>query len=967
MGVAKNVVLAAILAGASLGVCAAENLVLRGDFSESGRNLAPECRAEAGRVSLHVEDRTWNHCGKCEVTEGVPDREHEGCVVHAANVLVGFATPNCGFAVTPETRYDVAFDAKSLGAEMSIAADVVFWTGDSYWKDRTTVKSVVPGGVKATGEWRTFRGSFRAPQGARRAALRLAVWSSTKWPGLRQYKPGDAFLFDNVRVVVSRKNIVGADEVPATAVAVRKTIAEGDEFDDFVSNKDGRTPAAARTRVSVAAEAEALLFTVAAEVPGQVVLGKADAVWSGDTIEILVEGVDSSRTRTHVAFNNAGAKYTNAGPGGANGDWDVDVAVVDGGWTARARLPFSFLGIKKLPDELGINVGRARAKERTFDCWSPGQSFHDPASFGRIVFDGYSAALRREFGVDMQIADRAAFESAWAKCEADRQARKLARFKESKMSVAPVSTLSDWSIPFLPEEIFDPPSNIVLKAAVNEIRALPIAVANLSDRVEDYRVVLETDDDALAGQWGLRGFPQTQIVARKGLRFRDVSGDSPSIRFDPLARMDDVGSVTVPPREAGLVWYDFDCSGVKPGVYGGRLRVIPLCEDGKLTRLPNKPAYKGKAQTIPVSLEVVAAEIPRRAAAPAQYFLAAPSQAVFDMAFNIGAEGFQLHSWAFAFERDADGNLDLERPKDVVHGISKKIAQHEEWAARHGFAPEFVVCYSAMDACAGLYGCAKDDEKFRRVWPQYVRGVKKTMNAAGVPDSRYIIEVRDEPRPETLGKVLEAHRQAKEACPTVRLMMLLAAWKPTVAQMREFIPFSDRWDLWRGGYFAPGYRDFVKELQSAGKEVRAYSCDTSVRLPLLQYYRHHAWHAERHALDGVDMYQLFDHIHGGKFGHRDFQTLPYGGLMYGSFGEPAPSLRYMALREGFTDCKMLAALKARRDLADDPEVAEFLRTAALEVVDRRPNDAGLPDRMRDRARELLVRRARPAENGAHMR
>ena len=34
---------------------------------------------------------------------------------------------------------------------------------------------------------------------------------------------------------------------------------------------------------------------------------------------------------------------------------------------------------------------------------------------------------------------------------------------------------------------------------------------------------------------------------------------------------------------------------------------------------------------------------------------------------------------------------------------------------------------------------------------------------------------------------------------------------------------------------------------------------------------------------------------------------------------------------------------------------EFLKSAALEVIDRRPNDAGLPDRMRDRARELLVR------------
>ena len=37
------------------------------------------------------------------------------------------------------------------------------------------------------------------------------------------------------------------------------------------------------------------------------------------------------------------------------------------------------------------------------------------------------------------------------------------------------------------------------------------------------------------------------------------------------------------------------------------------------------------------------------------------------------------------------------------------------------------------------------------------------------------------------------------------------------------------------------------------------------------------------------------------------------------------------------------------------EGAAFLQSAAIEVIDRNPNDSALPDRMRNHARELLCR------------
>jgi hypothetical protein len=103
------------------------------------------------------------------------------------------------------------------------------------------------------------------------------------------------------------------------------------------------------------------------------------------------------------------------------------------------------------------------------------------------------------------------------------------------------------------------------------------------------------------------------------------------------------------------------------------------------------------------------------------------------------------------------------------------------------------------------------------------------------------------------------------------------------------------------------------------------------------------------------MYQLTDHIAGGSFGSKDFKSIPYSGLFYRSFGVPVPSLRFMALREGFTDCKVLAALREKQLRSPDPEIAAFLKSVAVDVMDKHANDAVFPERMRDKARALLLK------------
>ena len=931
----------------------AQNLVQNGDFTNASSDLSPVCYPESGGVSIFTEDRTWNKCGMCKVTRSYPDKSKEGSVTHSATVVVGLDKDRRGFAVEPGVRYEVAFDVRGLDEAMKIHCDALCWKGDDYWKDRVPVKDVIKGGISAEKEWRTFKGSFRVPEGAYRAAVRLWITSSSRWK-THQFKIGDAFLFDNVKVTRSRNNVdlSGGDAVSDIPVVMRKTVTVGEPFSDFVSMKDGTVPDNVRMTVMAQKGAQELCLDLTAEDDQGCAEGLPEKVWSGDTIEIVLERKDGACSRTHIAFNNAGAKYTNAGEDRGNGDWRLHVEKKDGRyWHAKVSLPFSFLGISGEENELGVNVGRARAKARTFDCWSRGASFHDPQNFGRLLFVPYADELKHRFGIDSKAATRAAFESEWINAERVRLREKMERFRSAKFSFAPVSAISDWSVPYLPSEVFDPPSEICITGAVNEIRALPLAIANFSKRTEDYRVVIETAEKDHIGTWGLSGFPQEQIAARKGVRFKDVDTEDPSIRFDPLVKLDEAGTVTVPSREAGLVWYDFDCTGVRPGTYKGRLRIIPMCEPGVF----RKVGYVGKMLTVPVSLTVVDAEIPTRPGRPSGFFMGVESQAALDMAFQIGTEHFQVHTWSIQYERDKDGNLDLSRPKKRCVDEFENIKNHVAWAAKHGFRPKFHVVYTAMEACKGMY-CGKSREKFLRNWPQYVGGVKKLLNDAGVPDTDYFIEVMDEPKKERMDELLEAHKLAKASYPTVRLAMLLAAWKPTVEKMQEFVPYADVWILWKNGYWADGaYRNFAAGLTKAGKEVYHYSCETSMRVPLLQYYRHHSWFAERHGLAGSYMYQLTDHISGSGFGCKDFKSIPYGGLFYRSFGVPVPSLRFMALREGVTDSKVLAALREKQLRSPDPEVAAFLKSVASDVMDKHANDADFPERMRDKARALLLK------------
>lgn len=947
----KNICIFALSVLAGVG-CLAQNLIPGGDFTEAKeKTIGAWCRSEDGKFSLFNEDLVWNNCCKLEVSTV---RSARGYKTRSAIVGFGQDGKNYGFAVKGGTTYNFSLDLKDGGVK-SASVRVIAWNGDNYWKDRQDVK-VTPAlrGLKLDPSWKTFKGSFRTPADAKRAAVQVSIYSTEEYGG-KLYPDGAHVLIDNIKVEESVHNLGAAPK--DVSVPRRKALATGIEANDFVSLRD-RTPvpAAEMTRLRCTADDAALRFALDFAEPSEVTVGKDGSPWSSDNVEICFGSTADGRLGTRFAVGANGARVRLVdGEAQADAGFSAQVAVRDGGWRTKVVIPYAALGLAGRPADgatFAFNVGRQRRKAHTYQTWSPlQQGFEDYAHYGTLVIGGYGAALKAKYAQDLPNADRSQYETSVAEAEAAALKAKFERFAKQKVSVAPIPVTSDFALPFLPEQIFDPPAEIRLTAAVNEQKALPLAVANLSDRVEDYVFQLECNEKKWTGDFGLNGFPSANISVRRALRMMDVTVENPTLRFDALVDAGQTPNVTVGPKEAGVVWYDFDTRGVKPGTYKGRLRVIPTCERG-LFRQAGKGydniAYEGEMQVIPVTLEVLQVELQVEPPVPSGFFMGAANESAFEVAHQLGAGVFNLSPYAFRYPLDKDGNFDTSDLGSVT--APKLIRDHQAWAAKRGVKVKFLICYSLVHNFRVLYN-SKDDPAVReRLWPQFVLAVKKTMNACGVDDADYWIETYDEPPADDFAGIRWHHAAAKKAAPTVQLEITLGNRKMTVDELRRIGDVTDMWIVWDSYFSEEPYRRLFADERVRGRKVCHYTCSTSMRDGLDAYYRKKTWFGAFHRLDGNYMYQLNDHA--GGLGARDFKTTTYGGFLRFNFGEAVPSVRTMAWREGVVDFKYVA--KYLELAGGTPEANAFVDRLVRRVMVDNRHDPAEADRARaELAREIL--------------
>ena len=525
-----------------------------------------------------------------------------------------------------------------------------------------------------------------------------------------------------------------------------------------------------------------------------------------------------------------------------------------------------------------------------------------------------------------------------------------------KVAVAPISPVAEMAVPFFPEELIDAPSEIRLRAAVNEQKPLPLAIANLTDKTAHYRVILETvpEGTSASGIWpingafGLKDFPPERITVRQAFPFKETEEEPVTLRLDPLPRINEAGIVSLAAKEAGLVWFDFDTHGVNPGEYRGRIRVIPLGAGAKYEFNGKRRRYDVASDElfVPVTLTVDPIVLSREAARPGHLCAGAETQEEFDLLADVGAEFFKMNIWWFG-------------PGSVTNAdnrVARSVREHRAWAAARGIKPRFFVKYSTFNWSQRVYNPKKLPERKWEVWRKALEYIHATMANAGVPEEDYFVETWDEPCAADLPDMVEAHRIAKGMYPTMRLYMPLCV--RDILKTDFLGALNDTTDLWifldNPAYFSGGLYERIRKVHAAGKPVMHYLCSVGTSLSLSSYYRRHCWRGECYGLDGDFLFQFVDSCRDGTLGGLSFKAKNYGNIVYRSFDTFIPSIHYMAYREGVTDVKYLA--KLREVAGNDPEVKSFLADAARQVIIERPEARDLPAEMRDRARDLILKK-----------
>lgn len=955
----------------------AGNLLQHGSFD--GDFSAAEFRTNGGKFSVFTEELTWNRCGKLEI-----DRvyESDGEKKHSASVWIGADGKLSGFPVKPSTRYRFSLEVRGeVAGDAGVSA--VYWHGDDIWKDYKTVPTSL-GRFTVQKGWTLYKGTFVTPADAKRAALNLQVWESSKHGPLR-YKVGDSILFDNIEVYENALNLgeVGGREdsvvaplwKAANAVITESKLlldghlqesawAEAVEYGGFfLIGQSGA--AGADTSFRLLRDQENLYLGIRCQEPEQVIAGKSEdnkAIWQDDVIEVFFGPVSSDRALSQFVISAGGGRFMGYGNESRlpldYSAWGGKSITGPGFWQAELRLPLRLLSAEgNFPagSMLSFNIARQRRAAKELSSWNPlKESFHEVDHFGKLVFGDFHIALAQLSGKEVQPGVEAEEFVRQLDALAQQQMQeKYAGVADRKFSLAVVSPVSNFAIPFIPDEIFQPAEAIKVRAAVNEWKGVPVALANLTAEAAEYQVILETCGK-YNGEYGLEGFPKSQFTMRQAVRFKDSDKDVGSLRFDPLPEMNQACTVTVLPKEAGLIWLDFDTSGVAPGSYQGRLRVIPLSEPAKWESINGaywERKYTGFMQDIPFTLEVMPIELSRDPAIPMGFFQAADNENCFQLMLQLGTRNIGLSPWSFKFPVE-NGKLLADQSTDALREIDKTVSQHEEWARKYGVRLTYFIGFSAYNAFTQVFGVTRNAELARQLWPQWVKAVDAYMNSLGVESERYVIETWDEPHPDKFPELLESHQLAKAVAPKVRLTLTLGAHILSAAQMTGLADLTDEWTLWSDGYFSRSeHLQLIKQLQQRGVLIRHYTCDTSMRSSLPRRYRRNNWFGEYHQLDGNEMFHFAD-TYGGR-GASDWKVTTGGGIVYKLFAEYLPSIRFMALREGMTDVKYLA--KLRQLAPGNPEVEAFLASAARRVVVDFGHDPKMPDLVRKEAAELLLK------------
>ncbi len=973
MNVKTLFVLAAVPA---LGAMAAN---MMGDPDFNGQALPAEVNQfgspEQGRMSHFEEDLTWNRCVRFEFVTNSVNTKGEVCA--NAGILFGGKKGRPGFPVTGGKKYRYAFELKGTTPQVI----VVQMAWDASGK-KLEQKATPMGLVRLTDkDWTPFRGEVEAPENAARLAIALQIWGcgprykEVCAPG--HYFLADKFLFEEV--------VRGREIWPSRALVVpeKGSVTVG----DFRNFSEVDEPAHYQSRMQVAAEDESLRFSFAFDDGAPVAneteetMAMTSGIWNDDHIELFFKPAVEGGRLVHIAVGAGGARWMSQGDFNLS-SWTAEVKSDTNGWRCRVIIPWKTLGYDKRPPKgsvLRFNAMREKVVGR-------GSSF-DPRSATRIgrgvIYDdslfsyaGREVANEERLGVLLMGEDEKYGDDAtawWYRAERGKEEARLAALEREKFVVAQVPAHTDPNIPYLPPQLFDPQPVFRLRAAVNERAVLSVALVNMTDEMEEYRVTLMAGMAHPSPSYeqpmpllGLRRedgrvIGMDRITFRRGVRFRDSDSPNHGKRYDILAKMNEVSSLPVAPKEGGLLWVQIDCHGLEPGLYKADLVVTPLSSGTQQRSPKHKTLSNGRkaiqifddSKCIPVEFEVLPFALAEPTDMALNGFRTAWSPYQVDFMKKYDFAYYAVTPWFFDIKVNDDGSLAEKTPRSFLLPHLRMLNAEVK---KIGDNPRLMVCYAAYPIFKKFHigkcnpHIVYDTPAYWRAYREWIKYMDETIRSCGFGNDDYVIEVFDEPNGVSNDELSRAFKEAKSAVPKARLL-------ETNGEKRYFDLIFDDVDTWffsQHVFALKECADMPGRLKAKGGTTSLYACGTQMRQDLYRYYRMLPWKAAAFGGDAVSIFQFFDQVPAACF-----RQTPDGAIAYDTAAEVVPSIRLENLYQGMTDIRYLRLLKrTAEERKGDPVAAEAIRFAEktlLELPARYSHDDTKADLFRSKCVDYMLR------------
>lgn len=955
----------------------AANLLPDPEFDQSIRSCTIDCVPNTFRITHFTEPRTWNKTMclnflKPVKKEGKPD---------SCSVCVLWGTDkNGGVPVKPNTDYRYSLECKGKLPPGSSFVHIIEWSGDKKWEGRRRVPlndgMAIDRFDVTPDEFIVKKGTFRTGPAAMRAALAVNVRGNAKDGNLPS--PGDYLLIDKILLEelppAVPQNVQSGKTVQVQPV---RLLSCGESPQKDFTGLRSRQNAGNATSVAVKIMDETFQVTVSGN------HSPRKSFQAGDRMEIIFDPTLRQQEIHHFSISFDGTRMWNGIPvSPTDKRWNAEVLPGNGDtvWLARFTIPFSLLGLTKPSVQSGILLGFNAANYRNqglrYFTWNPiDRDFHNPALFGRILTgDGYfEKEISRLQKMVASNPDAAQFRKQTENVQ--KLAGNQKKFDELRrlelelhrlLSGNQVFSLTEClpthssEIPVCPD-FQERKNEFSVTAAGNEIRPFTLLLSNHTRRFEEYRVSVFHPGAAGSECPGLKGdngkiFPAEQICILRGVQVKDGEGKLHGLRFDPLVPAS-VGIFSVPANDTGLIWINFNTDKIPPGRYSGMIRVVPLGEE--LTQAnTDRLAYIGKWREFPLTVNVLDFKLSPEPVIPINMFSRACSREMFRTMAELGIRDFHYHPWNFQMVFNNDGSL---RSFDDSRA-EKHFAELRRWAEDCGIAGKmrFSVAYSLYPRFRNLWGMKKfkvNTPEWERGWAECVRSLAKSFRKLNVKPEECMLELWDEPPPADFDELYQALRIARESAPELRWMVTFDSRKLPLDKLRKLQDLLDVWIFWGKGYFTdPGYGAFIRELRKNGKEVGFYTCYTSMRQNLNEYYRLHGLWAWVHKLQVAALYQMIDQPHNFN-GISNWRQACRGGVMYMAGTTPVTSVRMECFRLGHTDIRYFQLLESL--LKKNPahpaaaEAGKFLVDELRDTVYKYPYDKQRPEQLRMRCIELI--------------